>query len=133
LRNPRACGLTFIIVALIASQALAEPPDDSCAVHWVLAALESRDPVSDAQSAIKRGGPQFMGLYGYSLETPGVKADPYCLRDAGLLWVIPDTSDDLRCEEHHRLQAVARSYVLAFNGELISTNGVAVPAKCLQK
>ncbi len=133
MRNPRACALTFVIAALIASQTGAESPDDSCAVHWVLAALESRDPVIDAQSAAKRGGPQFMGLYGYSLESPGVKADPYCLRDAGLLSVIPDTSDDLRCEAHHRLQSVARSYALAYNGELLSAKAAEVPARCVKK
>ncbi len=98
----------------------AKQPADSCAVHWVLASLESRDATTDADSAIKRGTPQFLGVYGEALSSPGVTANPYCLRDAGLLSVLPDTGDDLRCEEHARLQTVAREYALAYNMSVIT-------------
>ena len=104
--------------------------DEGCAVHWILYALESREATADAEAAIRRGGPRFLGVYGYALTSPGVTADAYCLRDAGLLWVIPDTSDDRRCGEHSRLNGVAQDYAHKYNSHLITRGAIDVPAKC---
>lgn len=107
--------LAATVGACTLQQSNASASDEGCAVHWILSALEFRDATSDAEAAIRRGGPQFLGVYGYALSSPGVTADAYCLRDAGLLWVIPDTSDDRRCEEHSRLNSVAQDYARKYN------------------
>jgi len=78
----------------------AQDKADGCNVHWSLAALQQRDFEQDADAAIRRGNPVLLGVYGYVLEVPGVRADAHCLLGRSLLWVIPDTGDVLRCVKH---------------------------------
>jgi hypothetical protein len=131
LRSFAALGLVF--VALAGGTSRAEQPEQACSVHWILTAIESRDAAADAEAAIRRGAPRFIGVYGFALSSPGLEADPYCLQDSGLLSILPDTGDDLRCEEHGRLQSVARSYARTYNERLLAKKALAVPSKCLSK
>ena len=133
MRFPNLILSTFLAGAALVlptSRVIADQSKDDCAVHWALVALESRNPIADADAAIRRGSPQFLGVYGFALTSPGLSADPYCLRDSGLLSMLPDTGDVLRCEEHARLQEVARDYARAYNARLLAKKAIAIPPKC---
>ena len=107
--------------------------EQACSVHWILAGIESRNAVADADADIQRGTLSFIGVYGFALSSPGLEANPYCLQDSQLLWILPDTGDDLRCAEHARLQPIARAYAQAYNERVLSKKALAVPPKCAPK
>ncbi len=131
----RTLALAVVLLALAGGLSHAEQAEEAqvCSVHWILSGIESRDAAADADADIQRGSLSFVGVYGFALASPGVEADPYCLQDSKLLWVLPDTGDDLRCDEHARLQPIARAYAQAYNERVLTRKALAVPSKCEPK
>ncbi len=127
--------LALIFLALAGDISRAEQPQEeqACSVHWILAGIESRDAAADVGADIQRGPLRFVGVYGFALSSPALEADPYSLQDSGLLWILPDTGDDLRCDEYARLQPIARAYARTYNQRLLSKKALAVPSKCVSK
>jgi hypothetical protein len=112
------------------SETSAKPP--SCGIDPVLSSLETRDPIEDARASISHGNFVLLGVYTSTSEVPGVSGDLECWeRELGILW-IPDTSDAIRCEEHGRLQEVARAFAERYNrfllGEYLRTTLPRCPA-----
>jgi hypothetical protein len=95
----------------------ASPPASApaCEVDSLLLSLDHRDPVAEAKASIARENFVLLGVHAYTAEVPGVEGDPGCWeREVGVVW-LPDTSDEIRCAEHGRLQGVARSFAEHYN------------------
>ena len=95
----------------------APPPASApaCEVDSLLASLEHRDPVAEARASIARENFVLLGVRSYASEVPGTEGESGCWeREVGVVW-IPDTTDDIRCAEHGRLQGVARSFAEKYN------------------
>ena len=77
--------------------------------------IDTADPQRDISSALARGDRRFIGVGGYTLDTPGVEhslASRYGIR------YLP-TTDSISGPEHARLHQLALSYAERYNKLLL--------------
>ena len=81
--------------------------------------LESADVASEVRDAVAKGDCRFVGVMGFGMAVPGVPdyheryADRYGVR------IIPNTTDAIENDAHHRLQRAAWSYAERYNAALL--------------
>src|SRR5262245_52223856 len=82
----------------------------SCQIDPVLRSLESKTPIKEAEASIARGDFALLEVCAFACAAPGISGEPDCwIRELGVV-TIRDTTDGTRCEEHRRLQEVARAF-----------------------
>lgn len=109
--------LSLVIVFTIPSRAFA-----SCYIPDDLKFLLLINPEVEAQAAINDGNVICKGVYGYSLQVPGIPGNPYCWSKAGLVEIVPGTTDAACSNEHANLQSVAYSFAEVFNRTVFRSN-----------
>lgn len=81
-------------------------------VNW----LYNADPLDDFNEAVKINDYRFIGVYGYSLNVPGVKLK--CLDAERDVKPIEGTSDSSSSYEEEKFNAVAKVYADYYNFQL---------------
>ncbi len=103
---------------------------DSCEIGELLISLENQDPVTEAKMAYASELKIFLGVYGYNLFVPGIKADVFCLVDAHKIVFIPDTTYAVCSDEHSRLQDVAIEFARQYNLTILNLAGEGIIGDC---
>lgn len=92
-------------------------------IETQLIALESSDPVADAESAYHRGDHRVIAVSGIALIAPGIRLSPsdrlYNPMQSLDFKIISFTSDHLRDEVHRRMNAAAGKYARDYNVHMI--------------
>jgi len=82
----------------------------------VMSWLNDADPRKDFERAIENNDFRFMGIYGYSLQVPTVKAS--CLDYDRDINPIEGTSDAIMGYKHAKMIAIARTYAEDYNSRM---------------
>ncbi len=79
--------------------------------------LKKADAIADASRARAAGDRRLIGLYGYSVEIPGLKgSEP---PNSFTVVPLPATRDMIRSQAQDRFQSLVRSYAERYNQSLI--------------
>ncbi|MCD6050676.1 MAG: hypothetical protein K0Q55_2079 [Verrucomicrobia bacterium] len=84
------------------------------AIHPDLKRLAAADPQVDLTSAVAQGDTRFRGIMGAGLIVPGVMN----FTETNV-YIIPDTQDAVRDQEHFKYQLIASDYAKAYNKLLL--------------
>ena len=83
-----------------------------------LRSLKVDQAANDAASAFHSGNHRFLGVYGYSVEIPGLAGDPYL--HVNETKMLEGTSDVFCTEEEEVLNKNARSYARKYNEAMLN-------------
>jgi hypothetical protein len=88
-------------------------------IHKDLLRMDSANAQNDAYQAIKNKDFRFVGIYGYSVQIPGIEKEYYWhIKDSVGLKMINGTSDAITSKEQGRLQNIAIGYAKEYNSLL---------------
>ena len=113
-----------------------EAPDQApeqaapCEIDPVLSALEERDPLEAAETAIRQGNLVLLGVASDGVAVPGVSEDLDCWAGRQGVLPIPGTTDYFQCTEQVRLQVVAHSFAAKYNDFLVEELRHRFPGSC---
>ena len=74
------CSISVVMLIFLHMSVYAAE-HDSCEISPILKSLVNKNPNDEAIYQYNQGRSIYLGVYGFSLEAPGVSADPYCLKD----------------------------------------------------
>ena len=92
-----------------------------CDIPLELERTATADPLADALANLTQDKVYFLGVYGYSLEVPGLTVKQQrCVVGVEQVRPIEGTSDVLLCKRHARLQSSARNYAAKYNQAVLN-------------
>lgn len=113
----RACCLCFIALMAIALVGCTNRSASCKAQIEMLEPIASRNPHGDVQRAIAAHDLRFIGVYGFSVDVPGMDEHKNVVKDHGLRMI--DGTSDAPCDaQHSQLVREVTNYARSYNLEL---------------